>query len=196
MSDPPSPPPGDALSYRAFSYRAPSGSAFSYRAVGVTREALPADLPQGWHLLRSRTRVGNGPEVWAAARDALFGWRMHRAAWVPVAAATPRAAPGVVASIELGRRWPRLSAPCRVVWCVDERDRAGFAYGTLQGHPESGEESFVLERAPDGAVTLTVTAISRPAAWYMRAAGPLGRLARRAVARRYGRALRRLSAPR
>ncbi|KAB8165187.1 DUF1990 family protein [Streptomyces sp. 3MP-14] len=164
--------------------------------MGVTLEPLPADLPEGWHLLRSRTRLGNGPEVWAAAREALFGWRMHRAAWLPVAAATPRAAPGVVASIELGPRWLRLGASCRVVWCVDERDRAGFAYGTLPGHPESGEESFVLERAaPDGAVTLTVTAISRPAAWYMRAAGPLGRLARRLVARRYGRALRRLSAP-
>ena len=80
-----------------------------------------------------------------------------------------------------------------MVWCVAEPDRVGFAYGTLAGHPESGEESFVLERDPEGVVTLTVTAISRPAAWYTRAAGPVGRLARRLIARRYGRALRRLS---
>lgn len=173
---------------------------FSYREVGLTRDAAlgsepdgPARVPAGWHRLRSRTRLGAAPGLLAAAEDALFGWRMHRAAWVPVAAGTPRAAPGVLAPIELGPRWARFRAPCRVVWCVAEPDRVGFAYGTLAGHPESGEESFVLERDPEGVVTLTVTAISRPAAWYTRAAGPVGRLARRLIARRYGRALRRLS---
>ncbi|SOD62180.1 Uncharacterized protein, UPF0548 family [Streptomyces zhaozhouensis] len=171
-------------------FRAP----FSYREVGITRDAEGGRVPAGWHRLRSRTPLGSGPEVWAAAGEALFDWRMHRAAWVPVARDTPRAAPGVEATVVLGPRRLGLRAPCRVVWCVTERDRVGFAYGTLAGHPESGEEAFVLERDADGSVTFTVTAISRPAAWYMRAAGPLGRLARRAVARRYGRVLRRLGA--
>ncbi|UED88362.1 DUF1990 family protein [Streptomyces profundus] len=170
-----------------------SASTFNYREPGVTRAgAVP---PAGWHRLRSRTRLGRGPEVWRAAEEALFDWRVHRAAWVPVAAGTPRAAPGVTAVITLGVGPLRLlRAPCRVVWCVAEPDRVGFAYGTLRGHPESGEESFVLEREPDGSVWLAVTAISRPAAWYMRLAGPLGRLARGFVGRRYGRVLRRLSA--
>ena len=40
----------------------------------------------------------------------------------------------------------------------------------------------------------TVRAFSRPAAWYMRAAGPFGRLGQRVFARRYAAALRRLAA--
>ena len=37
-----------------------------------------------------------------------------------------------------------VTAPCRVVYVVDEPDRRGFAYGTLTGHPESGEELFTV----------------------------------------------------
>lgn len=38
----------------------------------------------------------------------------------------------------------RLRAPCRVVYTVTESRRRGFAYGTLPGHPECGEEAFVI----------------------------------------------------
>ena len=53
-------------------------------------------------------------------------------------------------------------APCRIVWVVDEPDAFGFGYGTLQGHPEEGEESFVVRGGPGGA-RFEVTALSRPA---------------------------------
>jgi uncharacterized protein (UPF0548 family) len=58
---------------------------------------------------------------------------------------------------------------------VSEPGRCGFAYGTLPGHPESGEEAFLLEQHDDGTVTFAVTAFSRPATALARAAGPLGR---------------------
>ena len=45
---------------------------------------------------------------------------------------------------------------------VDEPAAFGFAYGTVAGHPERGEESFVVRLCPDGRVTFTVQAISRP----------------------------------
>ena len=41
-----------------------------------------------------------------------------------------------------------VRAPCRVVYVVDEPDRRGFAYGTLPGHAESGEERFVVRYDP------------------------------------------------
>jgi uncharacterized protein (UPF0548 family) len=88
----------------------------------------------------------------------------------------------------------RLRAPCEVVWTVRERDRVGFAYGTLPGHPECGEEAFVAALEPDGSVWLSVTAFSRGAFWWIRWAGPVARLAQRLAARRYGAALRRLVA--
>lgn len=169
---------------------------FTYRDVGATSGGarLP---PPGFHLLRVRVRLGEGPAVQRAAGQAVMDWRMHRAtgAWVETDAA--EAEPGVGVTVGLGVGWLRLRlrAPCRVVWTVRERDRTGFAYGTLPGHPVCGEEAFVVERsAEDDTVWLTVTAFSRPACWYVRAVGPVGRVAQRAFARRYGRVLRRLAA--
>ncbi|MDT0310566.1 DUF1990 domain-containing protein [Streptomyces sp. DSM 44917] len=164
----------------------------TYREAGATRD--PARLPPpGYRLLRTGTELGRGRAVFEAAGDALLGWGMHRAAGLGVAATAPRAAPGVRVTVTAGAGPLRLNAPCEVVWTVEEPDRRGFAYGTLPGHPVSGEEAFEVVRRPDGSVRLTVTAFSRGAAWYARAAGPLGRVAQRAAARRYGRALRRLA---
>ena len=62
--------------------------------------------------------------------------------------------------------WP-LKIPVRVVYVIDEPQRRGFAYGTLPGHPEEGEEAFVVERRDDDSVWLTIRAFSRPSnRWY------------------------------
>lgn len=87
----------------------------------------------------------------------------------------------------------RLRAPCRIVWTREEERYAGWAYGTLPGHPESGEESFVVHLDDEGDVWLTVTAFSRPATAAARLAGPFGRVFQRSYARRCGAVLRRLS---
>ena len=55
---------------------------------------------------------------------------------------------------------------------VNEPRRAGFAYGTLPGHPESGEESFVVEHLADDRVVLCIRAFSRPASWLFRIGYP------------------------
>lgn len=161
---------------------------FTYDEVGATRD--PGSLPPpGHHLLRTRVRLGDGQRVFAAAGRALLRWDMQRAAGLRIAAGTPDASPGVRVVMRAGP----VRIPCEVVWTVAEERRTGFAYGTLPGHPECGEESFVVEYEAGGAVRLDVTAFSRPAAWYARAAGPAGRLVQRLMTRRYGHALRRLA---
>jgi len=67
----------------------------------------------------------------------------------------------------------------------------GFGYGTLPGHPESGEEAFVVSRDGSGVVTLTVSAYSRPGLLVTRLAGPVGRWGQRVMIGRYARAVRR-----
>jgi uncharacterized protein (UPF0548 family) len=57
---------------------------------------------------------------------------------------------------------------------VDDRDRFGFGYGTLPGHPECGEESFVVERNSDATV-FRITAFSRPADIVARVGAPVAR---------------------
>lgn len=165
--------------------------AFTYAETGATRgDALPA----GYSHLYYRVRLGDGPEVFAAAGAALLDWRMHRGVGVRPRADADRAAPGVGVLVHLGVGPLTLTAPCAVVWAEDGPDRAGFGYGTLPGHPECGEEAFLVEldRA-DGAVWFTVTAFSRPAVRYVRALGPLVPVFQRLYARRCGRVLRRLA---
>ncbi len=79
----------------------------------------------------------------------------------------------------------RLAGAVRVVYVIDEPQRKGFAYGTLPGHPVSGEQSFVVEHTEDGSVWLTVRSLTRPASVRWRLASPLVRIARRAALRRY-----------
>jgi uncharacterized protein (UPF0548 family) len=84
--------------------------------------------------------------------------------------------------------WP-AKIPTRVVYVIDEPDRKGFAYGTLPGHPERGEESFVVERRPDESVWLTIRSFSRPSNRWFWVAYPLLRMMQAIFTERYKRAL-------
>jgi uncharacterized protein (UPF0548 family) len=83
----------------------------------------------------------------------------------------------------------RLASPVRVVYVLDEADRIGFGYGTMAGHPASGEEGFILDRRGDDSVWLTIRAFSRPSTWYYRLAWPIVRLQQARYTARYLRAL-------
>jgi uncharacterized protein (UPF0548 family) len=158
-------------------------SGLTYQQVGVTSQGGPA--PAGFHRHQAECTVG-GPDVFAPAKQALTAWRAQRGAGAEVWPDVFGEGETVLVSVGLGPL--RLVAPCRIVWIVDEPDRFGFAYGTLPGHPECGEEAFVVERGSD-ATTLRITAVSKGAAWYARTAGPLARLVQRTMTRRYGRSL-------
>lgn len=160
----------------------------TYDEVGAT---LDGSLPPGYSHLRERTMIGRGAEVERAAAAAVLDWRMHRALGVGIDTTAPAASPGVDLMVRLGIGPLALLAPCRVVWA----DSGGFGYGTLRGHPESGEEAFLVSRDSGDQVWLTVTAFSRPAVWFTRAAGPLVPAMQRLYARRLGTVLRRLVTP-
>lgn len=83
----------------------------------------------------------------------------------------------------------RVSAPARVVYIVDEPRRRGFAYGTLPGHPEDGEEAFLVEHRDDDSVWITIRAFSRPSSRFWLAVSPVLRLTQAFYTRRYLRAL-------
>ncbi|QBJ98902.1 DUF1990 domain-containing protein [Rhodococcus sp. ABRD24] len=149
----------------------------TYREVGATAGILPA----GYRHVRESIRIGRGEDVFLAASDALMRWDIHRGAGLAVNAESPSAAPGVSVAL----RWIGFTIPCRVVYVVDEPDRRGFAYGTLTGHPESGEERFCVERGPDGTVTAVITAFSRPGRWFTRIGDPVARVVQARMTHRY-----------
>jgi uncharacterized protein (UPF0548 family) len=158
----------------------------TYPEAGSTVRALPA----GYRHLRRTELVGSGPRAFAEAATAVMTWQVHLRAGIGVSASSPSAAEGTDVLL-LARIGPvRLTAPCRVVYVVDEPGRRGFAYGTLDGHPESGEEAFIVTLQDDGTVAFTVTAFSRPATLMARAAGPVGRYFQDVITGRYLRSLR------
>jgi uncharacterized protein (UPF0548 family) len=158
---------------------------FTYAEVGATRDR---PLPPRYNHVRHRTMLGEGDEVFRRAADAVLTFTLHRRAGARIRTDAARAAPGVRLTVGLGP----FTVPCEVVYTHEEPNRAGFGYGTLPGHQESGEEAFVVERDTQDRVWFTVVAFSRPARWPVIVAGPLGVLAQRGFARLLGRTLRRI----
>ncbi|MFG3287071.1 DUF1990 family protein [Streptomyces sp. NPDC048111] len=162
-----------------------------YAEVGATEHGA---LPGGYRVFRRRIRVGHGQEAFERAGAYVMAWGVQRGAGFGVYPGVP-AVPGATALVVLrapGLPFPRLVIPCRVVWAVRTARRTGFAYGTLPGHPECGEESFVVGREADGLVWFEVAAFSRPARWYARLGGPVTKLLQDLATRRYLRAVARV----
>ena len=157
----------------------------TYDEVGATRGELPPDADR-----QRRTRiVGTGETAFRRAASAVLSWQVHRRAGLRLQATHPVVVEGcdVVSRLGVGRL--AVAFPCRVVWVEHGERRAGFAYGTLPGHPVRGEEAFVVTWDDDDLVRFTITAFSRPASRVTRALAPVVRLAQRRATDRYLRTL-------
>lgn len=132
----------------------------TYDHVGSTLGMAPTNGP---HRHESSVKVGVGESALVDARAALRSWVPQRSLG---AAVTP---PDVVPDLDetvvlrLGVGPLRLTVPNRIVAVVDEQDRYGYAYGTLPGHPERGEELFLIELLDGGDVVLTIRVDAEPA---------------------------------
>ncbi len=161
---------------------------FTYPEVGATRDGA---LPAGYDHVERSAVVGHGRDAFDRAAAAVFRWTAQRGAGLRIEANGPASTPGTVVLMTAGLRRLGLDVPCRVVWVVDEPDRRGFGYGTLPGHPESGEESFVVTLEPDGDVVYSLRAFSRLAVPLSRLGGPVSRQVQSLALDRYVAAIRR-----
>lgn len=160
-----------------------SQAPYTYGAVGATR----GDLPAGYRVVEDSRTLRR--RTFDEAAELLLTWQLHERSGLSVAASSTRVATGSVVVLGLGVGRVRLRIPCRVVHVIHEPDRRGFAYGTLAGHPEEGEELFLLVRRADGGADLTVRAFSRPASRLARVGGPVSRRVQDWMTQRYLRAL-------
>ena len=153
----------------------------TYEEVGATTGPV---LPKGYHHDRVLTdsarvrRSGPGPRSCADLASS-----PSAGATISPAEALIAVGSEVVATVRLGLLF--IVAPSRVVYVTAEPDRFGFAYGTLPGHPERGEEAFHVTRHGDGTVRLEIVAFSRPATVIARLGRPLSRLAQARTTRLY-----------
>jgi uncharacterized protein (UPF0548 family) len=156
----------------------------TYSEVGAT---AGGELPPGYDHQAVSAQIGTGRKRFEQAGDAVLHWGMQRGAGLKVRASSESA---VVSAVLVVRLMGFLQAPCRVVYVIDEPDIRGFAYGTLPGHPESGEERFAVRHDPNtDAVFAEITAFSVPGTWWVKAGGPFVRMAQHAMAKRYLRAV-------
>lgn len=160
----------------------------TYSEVGAT---LKGERPLGYRHNSFEANLGNGRAVLLRASTGLQTWKGHQVPGISVSPCGAPIEPGATVVVAVGTPWLALAAPCRIVGILDEQDRWGFAYGTLPGHPEQGEESFVVSIGVDDAVKFKITALSRPGDRIVRLAGPVGRALQAAGTKGYLKALQR-----
>jgi len=163
---------------------------FSYPEVGRSRDGQvpsgyvsePRDgqVPSGYKLDHNRQLLGRGEATFAAAKDAIRGWRMFPA-WAAIEPRAPIARDEVIAIVIRAGVWWLNAA--RIVYVIDEPRRFGFAYGTLPGHAERGEERFSVDWLSDDSVWYDLRAFSRPRHWAAWLAYPVTRALQRRFVR-------------
>jgi uncharacterized protein (UPF0548 family) len=161
---------------------------FTYPEVGGTGDDL---LPSGYHLAEHSAVVGSGRAALERAAAAVFDWRAQRGVGLRIRATGPASTPGTVVVLTAGLPRFGYDIPCRVVWASTGGDLRGFSYGTLPGHPESGEERFTVHLTEDGDVVYRIRVFFRLASPAARLAGPASLLLQRASTARYVSAIRR-----
>ncbi|MCU0655904.1 MAG: DUF1990 domain-containing protein [Polyangiaceae bacterium] len=150
---------------------------FSYRELEATRGEPPA----GYKVDRYGTRLGLGEGCYERACAALWAWKMYPSSWFrifPEGGEAPR--PGLVFVTRIHHLGFWSLNSCRILYLIDENEggvrRRGFAFGTLPGHEEQGEERFEVSRdTRSDEVRYDVLAFSRPRSPLARLGAPIAR---------------------
>lgn len=155
---------------------------FSYPEVGATRQD---QLPPGYRHLEKRVDAGRGEQRYQELAERLLTWQLHAQAGLELQVSEGRVRPGGVQLATLSLGPVRITTRCRVVYVITEERLTGFAYGTLVGHPERGEERFSVQLTDDDRVIFSLRAFSRNAWLLARLGSPVSNRVQAMVNRRY-----------
>lgn len=159
---------------------------FSYAEVGATRtdSGNGSSAPRGYNVDHNRVQLGRGAEVYARAVEALKQWRQFELGWVTLAPRGVQIEQGATVAVKAWACGMWSLNACRIVYVVDDADRFGFAYGTLPGHIERGEERFLIEwNQTDDSVWYDILAFSQPRHPLVRLGFPVARMMQKRFAR-------------
>lgn len=140
--------------------------AFTYKDVGFTK-TKNTEPPQGFNLDRRRIVLGHGEQVFLKAKECVKNWKMYDVGWMDIHRPLPKIEEGAISVtfLKLCGIW-FTAIPCRIIYTINEelpdKHQFGFGFGTIEGHPEKGEERFLVEwNKEDDTVHYEVYAISR-----------------------------------
>jgi uncharacterized protein (UPF0548 family) len=160
----------------------------TYSDIGAT---LTGKRPDRFHHDHYEAVLGQGRETFERAVEGLKAWKAHRLPGMGVFPDRQEILTGATVVVTLGTSVIALAIPCRIVSVIDGQTRWGFAYGTLPGHPEQGEEAFIVSIGPDQTVRFEIEAFSRPGDPLVRLSGPIARGVQKGGTAGYLRALKR-----
>lgn len=149
-----------------------------------------AAVARGFRSSEVSTCLGSDPSTWDFASTEILRWGVKTRSGFAVRQdeGTPSAevvTPGQRYWLIARVGCLRIYEPVQVVAVVDEPDRKGFAYATLDGHPVSGEEAFIVERRDGGSVWFTNRSFTAPPPDKWRPFYPAALLAQPFYRRRY-----------
>ena len=162
----------------------------NYPEVGTS---IKGTSPTGFRIHHYGIELSPKTEVFNRAVAGLHSWQAHRIPRVKIYPQAPPVRLGESLILELGPGVISMAAPCRIVHIIEEPNRFGFAYGTLPGHPECGEESFVVSQLTTGRVVFEVSGFSRPGSSMVRLSGPIARSIQTSATNSYLRALKKFA---
>ena len=123
--------------------------------------------------------LGHGEAVFHRAARSIAQWRQFDLGWAGIHPAAAPVTPGVDVAVVVSHLGVWSVHACRIVYLLESNGGApvaGFAYGTLTEHAETGEEIFEISLDPaSGAVSYFIRAVSRERAWLARLGAPVAR---------------------
>lgn len=135
---------------------------FSFPRVDITTR----QSPRGYTRNHNRIKLGEGPDVFRRATEAIRRWEMFNIGWLHLCWPNAPIEIGTTVAVLADLRFLWSLNACRIERTVDEDGelrRFGFAYGALTEHVESGQESFVVEwNKIDDSVWYDLFAYSKP----------------------------------
>lgn len=148
---------------------------FTYSAVGATSSTTPP----GFVVDHTRIKLGEGEQVFEAAKNAIRCWEHFQLGWAESSSRDIPIDQGQIVGIVARVFGVWCLNACRIVSVIDKTgdiSRFGFVYGTLPGHVECGEERFQVEwNRNDGSVWYDILAFSRPNHFLARVGYPIVR---------------------
>lgn len=167
----------------------------SYPDPGATEVAEPEwrRATPGYRRFECTVVIGRGDDFWEDVSSRVLAWGIKTRSGFsikPEDGEGLRVREGADLSLMAHVGPLRIREPIRIVAVVETGKRCGFSYGTRAGHPVSGEEAFVVHRAPDGTVSLTLRSLTRAPRGPWRLLFPVALVAQRFYRRRYLAALR------
>jgi len=129
------------------------------------------EAPPGYNLDHHRIPLGKGEVQFEKAKKALRDWRMVELGWLVMHRPDEPLQEGQVVASLTRYAFVWFLNPCRIVFVTEEElegqeniVRFAFAYGTLKGHVEQGEERFYVDwNKITNEVHYGVLAFSKPA---------------------------------